>query len=363
MASIHFFLGANTAAGFHSLYEPFCDISALDDLLVIKGGAGMGKSTFMKTLAKAVESVGEPCEYIHCSGDPDSLDAVRFPTLRISAVDGTAPHIIEPELPVAADRCVDLGRFCNIDGAKQLRGELACRNGDCARAYERVYRCLRARQAVEDELRSVVQPYADSEKLRRRMNGILSRELPHRSAKEDGSAALRFLGGATWRGWTWRFDTVRSLASRVYALHDRYGFAAPLLAQAASAARTAGFDVIACLSPERPDALQHLFIPQLSLAFLTVNDRVPYAQKAYRHIRLDAAIESAVPRGERARLRLLRRLSTSIEQEVFAALREAKGAHDELEKLYHPLMDFEGIAQLAKEESERLCELAARREK
>lgn len=96
MASTHFFLGANTAAGFHSLYQPFCDTAALDDLLVIKGGAGMGKSTFMKTLAETVESLGEECEYIHCSGDPDSLDAVRFPSLRVAAVDGTAPHGTAP---------------------------------------------------------------------------------------------------------------------------------------------------------------------------------------------------------------------------------------------------------------------------
>ena len=175
MASTHFFLGANTAAGFHSLYEPFCDISALDDLMVIKGGAGMGKSTFMKTLAESVEeTLGEPCEYIHCSGDPDSLDAVRFPTLRAAAVDGTAPHIIEPALPVAGDRCVDLGRFCDVDGAKRLRGEIERQNDDCAGAYERAYRCLRARQAVEDELRSTVGPYVDGEKLRRRMSGILA---------------------------------------------------------------------------------------------------------------------------------------------------------------------------------------------
>ena len=194
------------------------------------------------------------------------------------------------------------------------------------------------------------------------MDGILARELPHRSAKEEGCAALRFLGGATWRGWVWRFDTVQTLASRVYALHDRYGLAAPLLSQAAAAARKVGLDVIACPSPERPSELQHLFIPQLSLAFLTVNEHIPYKEKAYRRIRLDAAAESAIPRAARARLRLLRRLGRDIEQEVFSALREAKRAHDALEALYHPLVDFDGITQLAKVESERLVDLAARRE-
>ena len=53
------------------------------DLIVLGGGpAGY----------LAAERAGHDVEYILCSGDPDSLDAVVFPALNTAIVDGTAPH-------------------------------------------------------------------------------------------------------------------------------------------------------------------------------------------------------------------------------------------------------------------------------
>lgn len=86
------FLGANSRKGFYSLYEELASPEAGDFLWVIKGGPGCGKSTFMKRIGKAAEAAGERVEYIHCSGDPDSLDGVWLPDRKLGYVDGTAPH-------------------------------------------------------------------------------------------------------------------------------------------------------------------------------------------------------------------------------------------------------------------------------
>lgn len=94
IAPTRYFLGANSVRGFFSLYDSFTDPAAGEFLWVIKGGPGCGKSTFMKKLGAAAEQAGQAVEYIHCSGDPDSLDAVWFPALRTGYVDGTAPHVI-----------------------------------------------------------------------------------------------------------------------------------------------------------------------------------------------------------------------------------------------------------------------------
>ena len=40
--------------------------------------------------------MGYDAEYILCSGDPDSLDAVIIPSLKLAWADGTAPHALEP---------------------------------------------------------------------------------------------------------------------------------------------------------------------------------------------------------------------------------------------------------------------------
>ncbi len=92
----NFFLGANSSAGFRSLYEDFTDPNKNYDILVLKGGPGVGKSSFMKYIGSRAEEQGEDVEYIWCSGDPDSLDAVRLPRVGIIAVDGTSPHDIVP---------------------------------------------------------------------------------------------------------------------------------------------------------------------------------------------------------------------------------------------------------------------------
>ena len=92
----NFFLGANSGTGFQSLYDGFTDPRGLRDLMVLKGGPGVGKSTFMKYIGQQAEAAGEDVEYIWCSGDPDSLDGVYLPRLGVAAVDGTAPHDTAP---------------------------------------------------------------------------------------------------------------------------------------------------------------------------------------------------------------------------------------------------------------------------
>ena len=63
-----------------------------ETIYILKGGPGCGKSSLMRRVAQAMEEKGASVEYIACSGDPDSLDAVVFPALNTAIVDGTAPH-------------------------------------------------------------------------------------------------------------------------------------------------------------------------------------------------------------------------------------------------------------------------------
>lgn len=90
--SIGYFLGANSGGGFHSLYEGWMGECAAGACYILKGGPGCGKSTLMKEIGETLEAAGWAAEYIWCSGDPDSLDGVRFPEKNVAIADGTAPH-------------------------------------------------------------------------------------------------------------------------------------------------------------------------------------------------------------------------------------------------------------------------------
>lgn len=88
-----YFLGANSPTGFYSLYDQLIDPAAAEDIFILKGGAGCGKSSLMRKVARAMEDKGLAVEYIQCSGDPESLDGVVIPALKTAIVDGTAPHV------------------------------------------------------------------------------------------------------------------------------------------------------------------------------------------------------------------------------------------------------------------------------
>lgn len=93
---ISYFLGANSPCGFYSLYDELIDPETAQAVYILKGGPGCGKSTFLRRVASAAEAAGHPVEYIRCSGDPDSLDAVVLPDQKTALVDGTAPHGTAP---------------------------------------------------------------------------------------------------------------------------------------------------------------------------------------------------------------------------------------------------------------------------
>jgi len=95
-SQIQYFLGANSPSGFYSLYPELIRPESARAVYILKGGPGCGKSTLMRRVGRRMEEEGLETEYILCSGDPDSLDALLLPQLGAAIVDGTAPHVVVP---------------------------------------------------------------------------------------------------------------------------------------------------------------------------------------------------------------------------------------------------------------------------
>lgn len=96
MPQIQYFLGANSPSGFYSLYDELLPVQQAEGIYILKGGAGCGKSSFMRRVARHAEAAGLDTILIPCSGDPDSLDGVILPQRGVALVDGTAPHGTAP---------------------------------------------------------------------------------------------------------------------------------------------------------------------------------------------------------------------------------------------------------------------------
>jgi len=104
-----FFLGCTTYKGFYGFYDKIIEYYDLQKLYILKGGSGVGKSTFMKKFAAQFK--GEDIDYIHCANDPDTIDGVVIIGRKIGMVDGTAPHTIDVKYPGVIDETIDLGKF------------------------------------------------------------------------------------------------------------------------------------------------------------------------------------------------------------------------------------------------------------
>ena len=348
-----FFLGANSGAGFYSLYDGFCAGNG-DFLHVIKGGPGTGKSGFMRRMGAAAEKAGLNVEYIVCSGDPGSLDGVYFPALHTGWVDGTAPHVMDPVMFGASGDYLNLGEYCDTAGTRAHRGEIAELTAQYKALYVTAYSRLSAAAAAapcpaglitEDELTAA----------RRRALGVCARELP-RSSKNltPGKVSRRFLSAISCDGRLFLTPTLTTLCKRVYTLDDRLGLAEPFLEAVLGEAVSKGVDAMVCPDPLTPRRTETLLLPSLSLGFLALRGDLEPELTPFRHLRLDAIVPSERLRPLRARLRADERTRRELLSAAVDSLSQAKALHEQLEKIYNPFVDFPGLKSRAEAEAAKL---------
>lgn len=353
---VQYFLGANSPAGFYSLYDQLIVPETARAIYILKGGPGCGKSTLMRAVARQLEQAGAACEYILCSGDPDSLDAVVLPQLGTALVDGTAPHVVEPKYPGVVESYVNLGECYDRAALGDLRASIM----DCMRGYkgcyQRAYRCLGAAAEIREDVRATLLTEGLEQKLAKRAKGILSREVKPRRGAQPGQVRQRFLGAVTHRGQLCLYGTALAQCQRIYELTDRYALAHPMLAHLLSGAVNGGYDVVACPDPMAPERLAHLLIPQLSLAFLSSAPDLPFQGEAFRRVRLDSVADAEILRRNRPRLRFAQKVSAALVEEAVDSLAQAKAMHDELESLYNPYVDFGRVSAAAQAIAEEILQ-------
>ena len=273
----------------------------------------------------------------------------------------TAPHVVEPKLPGVVESYVNLGRFYDHAALAGKREEIAAATAGYQGHYKGAYRCLTAAAQLSEDSRALLLTPALEAKALKRARGILSREVK-KTGREPGRAVQRFLGAVSCQGLSCRFETVNALCRRVYELQDAYGLGAGMPTALAAGCMSAGYDVILCPSPLFPDRAEHLIVPELSLGFVTSTPALPYPGKPYRRIRVDAMADAEQLRKYKSRLRFARKVQQALLEQGVESLAQAKAEHDELEKLYNPHVDFDGVNSQADEISKELLKLKTKSE-
>ncbi len=337
-----FFLGANSRYGFHSLYGGFCPPEEGCFLNVIKGGPGCGKSSFMKRIGRAAEERGLDVEYILCSGDPDSVDAVFIPSLGIGYVDGTSPHTIDSAYPGAAGMYLDLGRFYDKYALQRRTNEIMDLNRRYKAMYSGAYLHLAAGAELMPRCSIGLWGKPEQDKIRKKAAAFSKREFGSDIGKK-GRVQERFIDAFSCKGRIFLGETVSSLCSRLCIIDNELGLGHLFLSNTLTEVEGKGLDVIVCRDCLDPTLISALLIPQAELALICSDTYSGEGRDIYRHIRLDAIVNREILASQRPALRKSKRLSRDVLGLAAENLSRAKSLHDELEAIYNPHVDFDGI--------------------
>jgi hypothetical protein len=194
------------------------------------------------------------------------------------------------------------------------------------------------------------------EKAAKRANGILSREVKRKRGKR-GKETKRFLGAITCQGVLCLYETIQSQCKRIYELQECCGIAHYVLQELKEGILAAGYDIVSFPSPEDPERLAHLMVPELSLAFVTTMPNQPMEKRPYRRIRMESMAEKELLKTNRAKLRFAYRIANELDEDGIQELKGAKAFHDEMEAIYHPFVNFAGVNKVTKSLIEEIEQL------
>ena len=346
MKERHFFAGSNTAKGFYSYFDYIINLEEADHYYILKGGPGVGKSSFMKNFASHMSSAGHSIEYIHCSGDKDSLDAIVVPALKIAFVDGTAPHTIDPKYPGAVDEIINLGYFFDSRQISMHKEEVIRISQAKSMLYKSAYRYLDAARIIQDEIHTIYDSLTDDllfHDLCEEVKNELFRE--GKPSKQPGHIRKLFSESYTTDGYISYTDSLCSGAKVWAIIGENINYTAKLLKEIVKEATENGFDTECFYHPLTPEKLQHVFLPQLNL-MIRSEER---GKEMNKKISLDKTIDlwrlmdTNRLEVQSSDISEKLKLYDSLINLALKKLSEAKKLHGNLEKIYVGNMDFNGV--------------------
>lgn len=350
------FPGGNTSEGFYSYYQYILGQTEASTIICLKGGPGTGKSSLMKDIGTYFSEKGEDVDYFWCSSDPDSLDGVLLRQKKIAVLDGTSPHIVDPQNPGAVDTILHLGEYWNGEVIRQYKSHIMQSNQKIRRWFGYAYNSLKGASALMDSITCTYNEMMTPGELYREGAGIINRELSrHPITLSEGKRKKYFASAITPKG------LINHLPSIIKGYETIYCFMAPVGFRTDSVLKTIsentvhrGFITEEFYCPMMPGSkIEHLLIPELSLAFITLN---PYHDMDTTG--LDAEIKTlemcefidwnrTEPFMDTIRS-YEEQIGMLINQTV-GLLKKAKAEHDLLESFYIPNMNFQKIEELKTE--------------
>lgn len=331
----NFFMSAITPKGFVSNLSDLANEEIYRKCYLIKGGAGSGKSTLIKSASSILAADNAHCEVIHCSLDLSSLDGAIFSRSRITFADATAPHIIEPRYPSAFEEVVSLYECFDEKILSDYKSEIIKETEQKKALLKRVESYVRAAGMLLSSNEEIASRCISTDKLSNYITRLCMREFKKQSGGK-GRVFNRYLSALTSNGIVVFSDTAQKLCDKIYTVCDDNGAVSGIIMEAVSRmALSAGFDVYLCKCPLSLNGrIDHILIPELSLGFLTSNKFHPLEMDNAKMIRSARFLNKEKQNEYAFRLNFQRKAAKELLKEGAALLGECLKTHKSIERLY-----------------------------
>ncbi|MGI6604017.1 MAG: hypothetical protein GX062_08295 [Firmicutes bacterium] len=350
------FPGCNTPEGFYSFYDYIIPPDATR-ILIIKGGPGVGKSTFMRYIANAMVERGFDVELHCCSSDNGAIDGVVFPQIGVALMDGTAPHVVDPKTPGAVDEIVHFGQYWDEEKIRAHKGEIMACNREISRRYARAYRFLKAARLIYEDWEQANIEGMNFGLANQKADAIIREILDDIPVTAQvGCDRHLFARAITPDGMVDHLETVIGPCERKYVIVGKPGTGkSVLIEKVGRAALERGFFVEMYHCPLNPNKVEHVVIPQLNVALTkSIEPHLYVAGPQDVIVNMDEGLDPAVEKKYTGLVQEDKEMFFSLFERAISFIGEAKVLHDKVETYYAPYMDFEALARLREHTLERV---------
>lgn len=340
MNSVNFFLGANTPDGFYSLFNELYDPYTDWKMYIIKGGPGTGKSTIMKAVANEAEINNYYVERIPCSSDPDSLDGVIIPDLKISVADGTSPHVINPVFPGVCENLIDLGSCWDTAKLSHNESKIKMMTMTNSSGHKKCVKYMKAAKLIDNEIIKYTECAVIPNKIERFVKRISDTYLD--ISNDKFSVKSRFLSALSPAGITVMDETINHYCDNTIIIKDLHNISHMIINKIIESATDKKISMILCRCPMDPvNKIEHVIFPDLRLGFFTSNNY--HTINGTKVITTSRFIDKNSISKNKNSIMFLKKAKGELITEAVESLKSAKSTHDILESYYIEAMDFDKV--------------------
>lgn len=335
---LNYFAGGNTSKGFYSFFDS--NLANLDRLFILKGGPGTGKSYLIKKVGEVWKKKGYTLEYMYCSSDKDSVDGIIIRELNVGIVDGTKPHVIEPQFPGVIDDYVNLGVAWDAKKLKKNKDTITLLTKQVSAAFRSAYDSFRDALEFHEKRKHRVSQTLNRDKVKALAEQFVETIFQGNKKIKTADIKHRFHGANTPTGPFSFIDELTEPLEKRYFLQGRPGTGkSTLLKRLLLEAEVRGFDAEAYHCGFEPETLDLLIIRELGVAIF--DNKEPHQLTPNRKndeiINMEQTVLELNVYEEDDDV--LRAYDEKMKEGI-ASLAKAKSLRDKLESYYIDAMDF-----------------------